>query len=86
MLHLPILLVNHQGAGEKLKNSTINAQRFACVSAASFLTALGIKDFPVYGLAPYGSYGIVSQAWYSTTDNVCSLAELGLHRPPADSV
>ncbi|KAI1789326.1 hypothetical protein LXA43DRAFT_893045 [Ganoderma leucocontextum] len=38
----------------------MNAQPLACVSAASFLAVLRIKDFPVYvyGLAPYGQYGV----------------------------
>ena len=47
-----------------------NRQRLNCVSAVQFLASLGIKDFPVYGLATSGQYGHVSSTWFSSADNV----------------
>ncbi len=69
-LHLPVLLVNHQIHECGLDDSTRNKQRLNCVSAAQFLAALGIKDFPVYGLVTSGQYGYVSSTWYSSADDV----------------
>ncbi|KAI0695690.1 hypothetical protein C8T65DRAFT_814840 [Cerioporus squamosus] len=57
VLHLPVLLVIHQTHECGLDDSTRNKQRLNCVSAAKFLATLGIKDFPVYGLATSGQYG-----------------------------
>ncbi|RDX40639.1 hypothetical protein OH76DRAFT_1423591 [Lentinus brumalis] len=69
ILHLPVLLVNHQVHECGLDDSTRNKQRLNCVSAAQFLAALGIKDFPVYGLATSGQYGYVCSTWYSSEDS-----------------
>ncbi len=70
MLRLPVLLVNHQIHECGLDDSTRNKQRLNCVSAVQFLAALGIKDFPVYGLATSGQHGYVSSTWYSSEDSV----------------
>ena len=69
-LHLPVLLVKHQMEASSLTNGTMNAQRVCICSAAYFLKALGIQDFPVYGLAICGSRAFLSQAWYSREDDV----------------
>ena len=68
--HIPVLLVNHQIHECGLDDSTQNRQRLNCVSAVQFLAILGIKDFPVYGLATSGQYGYVSSTWFSSADNV----------------
>ena len=70
VLHLPVLLVNHQIHDCGLDDSTRNRQRLNCVSAVQFLATLGIKDFPVYGLATSGQYGYVSSTWFSSADDV----------------
>ena len=70
VLHLPVLLVNHQFHECGLDEATRNRQRLNCVSAVQFLASLGIKDFPVYGLATSGQYGYVSSTWFSSVDNV----------------
>ncbi len=70
ILRLPVLLVNHQVHECGLDDSTRNKQRLNCVSAAQFLAALGIKDFPVYGLTTSGQYGYVCSTWYSSEDSV----------------
>ena len=69
-LHLPILLVKHQTGKLDLDVVTCNMLHVCCVSAAHFLAVLGIKDFPVFGLATAGHYGYVSAAWYSETYGV----------------
>ena len=53
-----------------LDEATRNRQRLNCVSAVQFLASLGIKDFPVYGLATSGQYGHVSSTWFSSADIV----------------
>ena len=80
-LHLPVLLVTHQIHECGLDDATRNRQRLNCVSAVQFLATLGIKDFPVYGLATSGQYGYVSSTWFSSADNVrrSSHAQLCLH-------
>ena len=70
VLHLPVLLVNHQIHECGLDEATRNRQRLNCVSAVQFLASLGIKDFPVYGLATSGQYGHVSSTWFSSADIV----------------
>ncbi|RDX40632.1 hypothetical protein OH76DRAFT_1490120 [Lentinus brumalis] len=75
VLHLPVLLVNHQNHECGLDHSTRNKQRLNCVGAVQFLAALGIKDFPVYGLATSGQYGYVSSTWYSSEDNCIYVAD-----------
>ena len=68
---LPVLLITHQEYGRPvLEESTATEQRLACTSAVRFLAALGITDFPVYGLATYGPFGVACQAWYSTKHKV----------------
>ena len=74
VLHLPVLLVNHQIHECGLDEATRNRQRLNCVSAVQFLASLGIKDFPVYGLATSGQYGYVSSTWFSSADNVRRLS------------
>ena len=68
--HLPLLLVAHQTSNLELDEITRNLLRLCCVSAAHFLAVLGIKDFPVFGLATVGHHGYVSAAWSSDTDGV----------------
>ena len=84
VLHLPILLVWHQIHDCGLDDLTQNRKRLNCVSAVQFLATLGIKDFPVYGLATSGQYGYVSSTWFSSADNVrhlCPCANItGPHR------
>ncbi|TBU44891.1 hypothetical protein BD309DRAFT_957343 [Dichomitus squalens] len=60
---LPVLLINSQKYGMNLDNTTRNLLRLNCVSAAKFLSTLGIWDFPVHGLVTYGSYGLPCVAW-----------------------
>ena len=72
MVHLPLLLINHQTEGTVLSDATRHKQRLACASAVKFLASLGIKNFPVCGLATYDSYGVLSQAWFSESSEVCS--------------
>lgn len=71
--HLPVLLVSHQpDEGKKLMARIRNAQRICISSAVYFLKAIGIQDFPVYGLATCGFRAYLSQAWYSREDDVSS--------------
>lgn len=56
--------------GEESRTAARNAQRMFCVNAVQFLAALGIKDFPVYGLLVDGSCGSLSQAWVSAENHV----------------
>ena len=69
-LYLPLLLVNDQAHPTELEVATINQQRMVCSSAARFLAVLGITDLPVYGLATFGSKGVVCQAWYEASEDV----------------
>ncbi|KAI0695658.1 hypothetical protein C8T65DRAFT_664825 [Cerioporus squamosus] len=74
-LSLPLLLITHQDYGTALVDSTVTEQRLACVSAVRFLAALGITDFPIYGLATYGRFGVACQAWYSTAHQCCYIVD-----------
>ncbi|KAI0349505.1 hypothetical protein OH77DRAFT_1432014 [Trametes cingulata] len=74
-LHLPVLIVTSQRFGEALDNPTRNRQRIACTSAVRFLLALGVADFPVYGLSICGPYGILCMAWYSSQDKCCYIVD-----------
>ncbi|RDX44670.1 hypothetical protein OH76DRAFT_1408908 [Lentinus brumalis] len=74
-LSLPLLLITHQDSGTALDASATTEQRLACISAVRFLAALGITDFPIYGLATYGRFGVVCQAWYSTTHQCCYIVD-----------
>ena len=57
--------------------------RVACIAAVRFLAAIGIADFPIYGLATGGRFGVVFQAWYSTAHKVTvstvNMADLGVY-------
>lgn len=58
-LDLPLLMVEY-----KTYNATGGHQiRFYCVAAAKFLAALGIYEFPVFGLVIEGCIGVVVCAW-----------------------
>ncbi|TFK69358.1 hypothetical protein BDN72DRAFT_740309, partial [Pluteus cervinus] len=37
-------------------------------SAASFLAAIGIKDFPVFHLTIDGGIGVLGMTWYSSAE------------------
>ncbi|KAI0349818.1 hypothetical protein OH77DRAFT_1161162 [Trametes cingulata] len=67
-LELPLLLIVYQEFGISLDNPTRNQQRLASVSAAHFLSVLGVTDFPVYGLSICGPYGVPSMTWFSSED------------------
>ena len=57
--------------------------RVACIAAVRFLAAIGIADFPIYGLATGGRFGVVFQAWYSTARKVIvstmNISDFGLY-------
>ena len=57
--------------------------RLACIAAVRFLAAIGIADFPIYGLATGGRFGVVFQAWYGTAHKVIvstmNIADFGLY-------
>ena len=77
VLHLPLLLVNHQPEGQarnpqKLTRAARREQEIALSSAAWFLEVFGITDFPVYGLVTVGQNAYLQQAWCSAEDKVCS--------------
>ncbi|TFK94547.1 hypothetical protein K466DRAFT_535899 [Polyporus arcularius HHB13444] len=81
ILRLPVLLVNHQVHECGLDDSTRNKQRLNCVSAAQFLAALGIKDFPVYGLTTSGQYGYcIYRADCNTAQHRFDVCENGMVR------
>ena len=77
--HLPVLLIKHQerlnGTSEPT-NATRSEQRVCLASAVYFLKALEVQEFPVYGLAICGFRAYLSQAWYSTEDDVSHLCSL----------
>ncbi|KAI0349816.1 hypothetical protein OH77DRAFT_1525343 [Trametes cingulata] len=73
--HLPLLLFTFQDCGTSLQDTTRNQQRLACTSAAKFLAALGVKDFPVFGLSICGPYGIPCAAWCSSQDECCYILD-----------
>ena len=68
-LHLPILI--HHEYDTLLENVPRNEQRLCGVSAAKFLSVLGIKDIPVYCLATNDKYAYLSACWYSGEQSVC---------------
>ncbi|KAI0349503.1 hypothetical protein OH77DRAFT_1594191 [Trametes cingulata] len=74
-LHLPVLLITFQSVGDALDNSTRNRQRMACTGAVRFLLALGVADFPIYGLSVCGPYGTLCMAWYSSQDECCYIVD-----------
>ncbi len=60
-LDLPILVVAHKKEGEE-DNKAIqgtNQLKMYLTACVSFLSTLGIREFPVYGLLTYGRYGVV---------------------------
>ncbi|KAM5530560.1 hypothetical protein V8D89_015795, partial [Ganoderma adspersum] len=85
--HLPVLLIKHQdrlnGTSEPT-NATRSEQRVCVASAVYFLKALGIQEFPVYGLAICGFRAYLSQAWYSTEDDCCYILDRGIAKHPFD--
>lgn len=68
-LHLPILI--HHEYDTLLENIPRNEQRLCGVSAAKFLSVLGIKDIPVYCLATNDKHAYLSACWYSGEQSVC---------------
>ena len=59
---LPQLLVEHKTAN-KTERRVLNQSRMYCVSAVAFLAAIGITDYPVFGLVTRGTIGAVIMAW-----------------------
>ncbi|KAI1787517.1 hypothetical protein LXA43DRAFT_896148 [Ganoderma leucocontextum] len=94
-LHLPLLLIkkraglaNEQASvatrNKRARVATTNEQRIATASAAWFLAHLGIKDFPIFSLVTCGEKGYLSQAWFSTRDECCYVADCNIRRNPFD--
>ena len=59
-VHLPVLLTEYKksGPGDELFKG-INQLRMYLVAAVKFLHAIGVDDFPVFGLFTTGHLGIV---------------------------
>ncbi|KAI0631577.1 hypothetical protein C8Q77DRAFT_145782 [Trametes polyzona] len=74
-LHLPLLSVTYQERGCTLENAVRNRERLACVSAARYLSMLGVVDFPVYGLSICGPCAVLSMAWVSDANEHCYVVD-----------
>ncbi|THH14417.1 hypothetical protein EW146_g5906 [Bondarzewia mesenterica] len=78
-LLLPTLVAEYKKQDSVTK--PINQGRMYLVSAVTFLAAVGITNYPVFGLVTDGAEGVVTLAWYSETQdkiyvmerNVCKL-------------
>ncbi|THH13655.1 hypothetical protein EW146_g6587 [Bondarzewia mesenterica] len=62
-LLLPTLVVEYKKQDSVTK--PINQGRMYLVSAVTFLAAVGITNYPVFGLITDGADGVVTVAWYS---------------------
>ncbi|THH12590.1 hypothetical protein EW146_g7549, partial [Bondarzewia mesenterica] len=62
-LLLPTLVVEYKKQDSVTK--PINQGRMYLVSAVTFLAAVGITNYPVFGLITDGADGVVTLAWYS---------------------
>ncbi|KAI0343410.1 hypothetical protein BDW22DRAFT_1355841 [Trametopsis cervina] len=61
-LLLPCLVVEHKKSSHKSIMEALNKVRMHCVSGVHFLAAIGIREWPVYGLVTNGSEGAVIMA------------------------
>ena len=69
--YVPILVVENKKSEDEedkdLMKQARNQRMFYCVSAIRMLSELGIKDFPVIGLATAGELGSFCAAWWSSS-------------------
>jgi hypothetical protein len=68
-LMLPTMVVEYKKM-EATPMKALNQGRTYCVSAVTFLAALGIKAYPVFGLVTSGKDGSVILAWHSDKTEV----------------
>lgn len=69
-LRLPVVLVEYKKPDD-LPAKALNQCRMYCVSAASYLATLGIKEHPVFGFATSGQVGFMIMVWHSAGREVC---------------
>jgi hypothetical protein len=69
-LLLPCMLVEYKKFSDS-KTKALNRARTYCVSALSFLAAIGIKGHPIFCLITSGEIGGVMLAWHSKIKDVC---------------
>jgi hypothetical protein len=69
-LLLPGCVVEYKKMDET-ETKALNQARMYLVSAVTFLSALGITGYPVFGLVTSGKTGGVILAWYSKEQDVC---------------
>ena len=60
---LPFFVVEHKKNDEEKESVAENQRLEYCTSIVRALSALGIHDFPIYGLATVGHYGTLCAAW-----------------------
>ncbi|KAI0343412.1 hypothetical protein BDW22DRAFT_1428019 [Trametopsis cervina] len=61
-LLLPCLIAEYKKSSHKSIMEALNQARMYCVSAVHFLAAIGIREWPVYGLVTNGPEGVVIMA------------------------
>ena len=69
-LLLPCMLVKYKKFSDS-ETKARNEARTYCVSAVSFLAAIGIKGHPIFCLITSGKIGGVMLAWHSKIKDVC---------------
>jgi hypothetical protein len=69
-LLLPCMLVEYKNFNDN-EMQALNQARTHCVSALTFLAAIGIKGRPIFCLITSGKIGSVILAWHSNIQDVC---------------
>ena len=65
MLYLPFIFVENKQATKNLCQALHQAQMY-CIFGVEFLAALGITDFPVFGIVLAATEGEIIMIWKST--------------------
>ena len=71
-LAIPFLVCEYKKDKHESARVAQNQRLMYCVSTVRFLAAMGIKDFPIFGLATHGPHGTICAAWVSEKDDVCA--------------
>lgn len=65
-LFFPLLFCEYKRKNYENVATAFRQAQMDCISGVESLRALGITDFPVYGLVTTGSRGSIMMAWHST--------------------
>lgn len=76
-LELPLILVEYKRPTTSCEQGQ-NQRRLYCTSAARFLEAIGIVEFPIFSVLSDGPYTVLATTWVK--DGVCPSIAYLLHR------